>query len=278
MVTKWWRRAAAATGVVIATSGGLLLAPALAQSPDDDTVPSRIIEIPLGTVVRDEPGSLTVLAEVAVPADLQGRFCDVESRAQNNASTHTGNDLLVASDGTAVELLDVEAFPGKITAALVELRLGPTVRVTLRMGTDGVFSAGSSLVVLDCPTTPPTTTTTVTPPSSTSTTTPGSTTTVVEPPASSSTTTTVIEPPSSSSTTSSTTTSSSTTSSTTTTVVEPPSSTSQPPPTTTVPGEPELPNTGPGTMLLLAGAGIILLDLGYLTITATRPATRRRPH
>lgn len=149
-----------------------LLAP-LAVAQDDG-----MIEIPLDTVVRDEPGALVVLDEVAVPAALVGQTCRIESRAENNSSVHPGNDLIVASDGTSVVLADVESEPGKVTTSSDRLTLGSTASVTLRMGEDGVFSGGATaLVVIECFVDETTTSTTTT---STTTTTLQATTTTTD--------------------------------------------------------------------------------------------------
>ncbi len=197
-----------------------------------------IVEIPLITVVRTDPGIHTLLASMAVPADLVGQECSVESHAENNSSVHPGNDLVVTSGAASVTLADVEGAAGKITTATATVTLGDDVAVTLIMGGDGVFSAGATaVVVLEC-FAPPTTTTTTT----TTTTIP----TVVDPVVVVSTTTLA------------------------------PTTTTAPPTTTTVPvPDPTLAFTGVGDTLILAIAGILLLDIGYLTFTMRRPVSSR---
>ena len=222
-----------------------------AQSPG-------LVEIPIGTVVRSAPGVATLLGGAPVPEDLVGTSCGVTTRAENNESVHPGNDLVVASGTDSVTLFDVEGSSGKVTTANSPLTLGTDVRITLTMGSDGVFSGGASAsVVVDC--TPPTTTSTVPTTTSTSlapTTTSSSLapTTTIEGP------TTTIEGP--------------------TTTIEGPTTTIEGPPTpTTLPPEPPtLALTGPTETLAIAIVGILLLDLGYLMFTLRRPApegTRR---
>ncbi|MEZ5165420.1 MAG: hypothetical protein R2695_02645 [Acidimicrobiales bacterium] len=71
--------------------------------------------------------------------------------AENNASVHPGNDLVVASGEDSVVLRGVEGAPGKVTTAEATLMLGPVITVTLVMGPDGIFSAGAKAdVVLEC--------------------------------------------------------------------------------------------------------------------------------
>ena len=201
--------------------------------------PSGIVEIPLGTVIRTDPGVQTLLASVAVPADLVGQECDVQTQAQNNSSVHPGNDLVVASGAESVVLSDVEGSPGKVTTADATVTLGDNVSVTLIMGPDGVFSAGASaFVVIGC-SAPVTTTTTTTVP-------------VVVSPVSTVVTSTLAP-----------------------TTTAGPTSTSVPPVTTTVPPDPPtLAVTGPAETLILVIAGIVLLDFGYLACSAGRPANR----
>ena len=158
---------------------------------------------------------------------------------------------MVASGDSSVTLEDVERSRGVSTTANATMSLGDDITVTLIMGPDGVFSAGATAsVVLDCAPPPTTTTTTTVAPTTTTTTVAPTTTTTVA----STTTTTTVAP---------------------TTTIAGPSTTSLPPVTTTVPpNPPELAFTGPGEILALAIAGIILLDVGYLTLSTQFPAPR----
>ncbi|MDH3499999.1 MAG: hypothetical protein OEM97_07745 [Acidimicrobiia bacterium] len=177
----------------------LMGAVALPASAVDDIV------IPIDTVVRSPEGELTQLASVAVESELIGSVCTVSAEADNNASVHPSNDIIVSSGSDQELLLDVEGVGGGVTVASNSLTLGETVVLTLRMGSDRVFSGGITVTV-DC-STAGTTTTTTEPESSTTTAPPvGTSTTTTAPPESTTTTappesTTTTAPPDSSTTT-----------------------------------------------------------------------------
>ncbi len=107
------------------------------------------IEIPVSTIVKVPPGTKKLLASEAVADELIGQSCQVSAEAQNQGSVHPGNDLIVASDGTAIAIRDVEGQAGGVTAANGSLVLGNDITVTLVMGEDGIFSAGIT-VTFDC--------------------------------------------------------------------------------------------------------------------------------
>jgi len=110
--------------------------------------------IPINTLVKAAPGSLTVLAEVATPEDHVGDICVGVAVAANGRSVHPGNDLIIESGGTSATLEDVEETADKVTTAMGAITLGATVKVTLDMGNSGVFSGGL-LVAFDGKCTPP---------------------------------------------------------------------------------------------------------------------------
>jgi uncharacterized repeat protein (TIGR01451 family) len=123
------------------------------------------IEIPLDTIVVAPEGSLTLLATVDTPAELVGATCISFAQAVNPGSVHPDNDLIVRTGDSEVVLEDVEGSTGKVTTAEGPVTLGPTITVTLRMGPDGIFSAGMTVEYdLDCQTPTTTTTTTTAPP------------------------------------------------------------------------------------------------------------------
>lgn len=213
------------------------------------------IDIPLTTVIKDEPNTEHVLATMDVPPELVGATCDVVAIATNQQSVHPGNDLIVSSDDSSVRLVDVERAPGVVTEADGQLILSDVVTVTLFLGNDedgrGTFSAGMTVEITcqPAPTTTTTTSTTEPPPTVQSSTT--QTTTVV------SSSTTVVE---------------STTSTTASTV---PTSSTQPPtteaPETTAAAPATLPFTGSDSAAT-AGIGVSLLAAGALLVAAsTRP-------
>jgi len=104
-------------------------------------------EIPIDTVVRADPGSLTELADIQTPPEFIGLECVGIAQAVNQDSVHPGNDLILATGDTTVTLFDVEGSSGKVTGASGAVKLGETVNVMLSMGSDGVFSGGFSIVI-----------------------------------------------------------------------------------------------------------------------------------
>jgi LPXTG-motif cell wall-anchored protein len=171
-----------------------LLGLLLAVSPSVAQV--GVISIPLSTVVRDDPGTVTQLGIAEVPPDLVGRTCVGRLQSENQTSVHPGNNLVVNTGDQAEVIPDVEGQMGAVLVFTGPLTLGPTISVDLIMGSDGTFSGGLLGFFVDCP--PPetttTTTTTTTSTTTTSTTTTTTTTTTVPP-------TVTIPPPSVSQTT-----------------------------------------------------------------------------
>jgi hypothetical protein len=123
---------------------------------------AETIEIPITTVLRGDPGQVFPIG--TVPAQ-PGDECVAQLEARNNESIHPDSDILVGS----VTFFDVEdrAFQA---AGFTFIATGP-IDVAVRLGADGVFSAG---FLLEVTCNPPTTTST-SPPSTTSTTTATST-------------------------------------------------------------------------------------------------------
>ena len=113
------------------------------------------VEIDISTVMHAPVGSITQLATEDVPAEFHGQTCQVESAvADNQQSTHPGNNLIVASGGTEVVLENVEDQPDGHVVADGLLTLGPTIVVSLQMGEDHTFSAGMA-VTITCQPIPP---------------------------------------------------------------------------------------------------------------------------
>lgn len=132
------------------------------------------ISIPIDTVIHAPANSRTLLESADVPAEFANHLCEVRAHAENQISTHPGNDLIVQSGDSQVVLADVEAEPGKVIEAEGPLELGDQIDVWLVMGRDRVFSAGIEVVV-ECfaeeTTTTEATTTTEVPPTEETTTT-----------------------------------------------------------------------------------------------------------
>ena len=123
------------------------------------------VDVPISTVLRGNPGEVFPIDTVAANT---GDQCTAVLEARNNRSVHPNSDILVGP----IVFADVEdgAFQ---KAGLSFTATGP-IAVAVRLGGDGVFSAGFLLEVT-CSTPEPPTTTTIT---TTTTTPPGSSTTV----------------------------------------------------------------------------------------------------
>ncbi len=165
--------------IALAVIGMLVTSEVLAQEAS----------VSIDTIVHAPEGSLRTLREPTTPESLGlevGALCGVSAVGFNQSSPHDGNNVEIGDASAFVTLIDVESEPGKTTIANGLLVLPPLISFVLRMGPDGVYSGGLS-VVFDCPETPTTTaptTTTTTPGESptTTTTTPQTTTSTTEPP------------------------------------------------------------------------------------------------
>lgn len=127
------------------------------------------------------PGTVTEIATIDAPAVLDGGTCDVEVVGANNESVHPGSDILVASANT-VTIADVERASGAETfPADGTLQISGSVTVSVRLGSDGLFSGGALVVQFDC-TPPPPPPTTAPPPTAPPAAPPTTPTTVIGPP------------------------------------------------------------------------------------------------
>ncbi len=121
------------------------------------------VDLPIETIYRGQPGDINPVATIPAEPGLQ---CVAVLESRNNESEHPNSDILVGPvTFTNVETASFQA------AALTFISTGP-IDVAVRLGGDGVFSAGFTLEVT-C--NPPTTTTPS--PSTTRSTTPSSSTT-----------------------------------------------------------------------------------------------------
>jgi len=241
--TRWTAGSLSAVAITVL----LAAAPAAAQP--------GVFEIPIDTVVRQPPASVTLLASFDVPPDQQSLTCTADSVAVNQQSVHPDNDLIVETGGSTEVIPDVESQPDGTSEIVAPVVLGETLTVSLRMGPDGVFSGGL-VVTVDCQQ-PPTTTTTTVP-----------TTTTTVPPTTVPPTVPATVPPSTAPTTIATTT----------------PSTSPPQPTTTVPvvAQSTIANTGADTTesgffggLALVAAGAFLVVLAEFSRRIARRADTR---
>ncbi len=125
-------------------------------------VRAQDIDLPIDTRFRGDPGDLFPIATIPAKPGLD---CVAELEGRNNNSIHPDNDILAGP----VTFTDVENGTFK-AAALTFVSTGP-IDVAVRLGGDGVFSAGFTLEVTCNPPTTTTPTTTSLPSSSTTTTT-----------------------------------------------------------------------------------------------------------
>lgn len=108
-----------------------------------------IISIPVDSVLRAAPGTVTQIATAPVPEAFQGSDCIAEVESINQESVHPDNDLILVSGETSGEVLDFESEAFQDTTAEIPLTLGTDLVVSLRMGPNGV-SSGGVLITVDC--------------------------------------------------------------------------------------------------------------------------------
>ncbi len=141
------------------------------------------VSITFDELVFGSPGSVVVVAEVAVDAALLGRTCTLQVHAENQSSVHIGNDLIVSTGSSEAVIVGVEDTPNGGTDQSYQMTMGSVIMVQLRIGQDGMSSLGFGLT-FDCdePTTPGTGAQIVSPPGETTTVPPATTTTAAPAP------------------------------------------------------------------------------------------------
>lgn len=139
---------------LIACAGAVISLMAVLASPADAAPENFDVAIPITTIVYAAPNSVTTLASIDVDPQFAGQICDVTARSLNQGSVHPNNNLVVSSDSSSVTIPDVEGQSDGAVDATGTLILGSQVTVSLRMGSDGVFSAGMNVhLVCDFPVT-----------------------------------------------------------------------------------------------------------------------------
>lgn len=124
------------------------------------------LSFPITTVIEATPGSVIEIGRMVLDIELAGPDCTWTATAVNQESAHTGNDIIISSGGQELVLDGVEDAAGKVTSGSGSAYLVDEVLVSLRMGPDGVFSAGIDLTITydeGCQPVPVTTTTGVAP-------------------------------------------------------------------------------------------------------------------
>lgn len=129
-----------------AVTAVMVLLLVLLHIPAANAAPGFSLDIPIDTVIRDDPngpvGVIHHLDTRSVPSEFQGQECTARSVGLNQESAHPDNDLIISSGGTEVVIPDVESDPAATVDAQGTLILGSDVVVNLRMGPDHTFSAG----------------------------------------------------------------------------------------------------------------------------------------
>ncbi len=126
---------------------------------------AETIEVPIEqTVIQGDPGSTIEIGSSDVPADLVGRTCEITVDVVNQQSIHGGNKLIVASDGSTVEVEGIEDQAGSTTTVAGTITLGSKITVSVYLAVDSISSLGSNLTVTceplpPAPPPPPVTTT-----------------------------------------------------------------------------------------------------------------------
>jgi hypothetical protein len=127
-------RSVAFTGVLVLVFSLLNMAAAMAAPPFS-------ADIVINETETGDEDSVELLRTISVPLEFQGQECTARSVGRNQSSVHPGNDLLVASGGTQVEIPDVERAPDAVVEGIGTLVLGSQISVSVRYGVDEFFSA-----------------------------------------------------------------------------------------------------------------------------------------
>ncbi len=127
---------------------GLLVVPAAAS----DVIS---VDVPINTVFRGDPGDLFLVATVPTGPGLD---CQGGVDPSNNESEHVNSDIVFVSGDAGGTIFNVEV-PTFVGQDIFFVSEGPTL-IYVRLGDDGVFSAGF-VAMLDCHEHEETTTTTV---------------------------------------------------------------------------------------------------------------------
>jgi len=107
------------------------------------------ISIEFDDVIRGPEGSLRTVAQVDVPPDFVGDLCVLSVIAENQASVHVGNDLIVSTGDSQAVILGVEDEAFEPTSQDYAMVVGSTIVVELRFGKDALSSLGFGLS-FDC--------------------------------------------------------------------------------------------------------------------------------
>ena len=111
---------------------------------------AEVLVIPIDGFYRGEPGTRTLVASVAVPAELVGQSCDVGGETDNQLSVHPGNNLVVMSGPQSFVIPDFEDEGYIVHHAGAAEILADTIDVSIEFGPDGVSSGGFKVTIDNC--------------------------------------------------------------------------------------------------------------------------------
>ncbi len=130
--------------ILVATAVAALISVWLVSGPAQ----AQTIDVPIEQlVVEGTPGSTVQIGSAEVPADLVGRTCEITVAVVNQESIHGGNKLIVASDGSTVEVEGIEDQAGSTTTVAGTITLGSQLTVSVYLAVDDISSLGSTLTV-----------------------------------------------------------------------------------------------------------------------------------
>jgi len=140
--------------VAVAAVAALLFSVPTAVSADGE-----IVVTVAGSSTGNAEGSRLLIADDAVAPEIVGNQCTGVVTTRNNHSVHTGNDIVITTNGIEYRIPGVEDGAGDVTTADGEIITGDNLRVELEFGPDGATSGGITLTLtcvdVQLPPTPP---------------------------------------------------------------------------------------------------------------------------
>ena len=94
------------------------------------------------TVIYADPGTVHDVADMPVPASLQGKPCDLRVITQNQSSIHPGTDVSVTTGGATSWIRGVEDSADARVVDTHRVTLGPDILIQVTIGPDGSTSLG----------------------------------------------------------------------------------------------------------------------------------------
>lgn len=123
-----------APALAVALTMALTTAPAGAEGEEIIVRPTMVI--------YDSPGSVHTVADMPVPASLQGKPCDLRVVTQNQSSIHPGTDVTVTTGGATSVIRGVEDSADARVVDTHRVTLGSDILIEVTIGPDGSTSLG----------------------------------------------------------------------------------------------------------------------------------------